>query len=517
MAGRAGAFAERLTRSAPPRPLGPPGRPVTLADLAHAAYFAALAALAVYGAHRLWLVVCYRSSTDAGAQAEPGELPVVSVQLPLYNERTVARRLIRAVGALDYPRERLEIQVLDDSTDETRALVDEEVARLLKAGVHARVLRREQRTGFKAGALDRGLRRASGELICVFDADFLPRPDFLRSTVGAFADPAIGMVQARWGHVNRDESALTRAQSTLLDGHFVIEHEVRHDRGLFFNFNGTAGVWRRAAIEDAGGWQHDTLTEDLDLSYRAQLAGWRFGYRSGVVVPAEVPPDIAAFHTQQKRWAKGSAQTLRKLGRSIARADVPLRTKLEAFVHLSANAGYPLVLVLALLLPFALRTRDRMGWGWNLALFVLCTGSVLLFYERSQRAVGRTRLARVLDVPAAMALGIGISVAQTRAVLSGLFGSTGVFERTPKRGGGEGGAYRARACGLPWAEFALAAWLGGAVVHAVRTRLWTSLPFVALFFAGFLWVGAESLRCWVRRPGYPAKPGAAGELQSVSR
>jgi hypothetical protein len=276
-------------------------------------YYLTLGVLALYGIHRSWLVVTYlRHRRDRPAlPAPPAEWPVVTVQLPLYNEMYVATRLLDAVCRLSYPRDRLEIQVLDDSTDETSELVAAEVARWRERGVDVRHVRRGDRAGFKAGALDAGLACARGELLAVFDADFVPGPDFLEKTVPYFTDPAdpqggsrLGMVQARWEHINRGYSLLTRIQAILLDGHFVIEHTARNRSGRFFNFNGTAGIWRRQAIEDAGGWQHDTLTEDLDLSYRAQLAGWRFVYLPEVTVPSELPVDVRGFKSQQHRWAK---------------------------------------------------------------------------------------------------------------------------------------------------------------------------------------------------------------------
>jgi cellulose synthase/poly-beta-1,6-N-acetylglucosamine synthase-like glycosyltransferase len=465
-------------------------------------YLATLLLLAVHALHRLQMVRRFRRRAwSDSAFARAGELPVVTVQLPLFNERTVAARLLRAVGALDYPREKLEVQILDDSTDDTRAIVDREAARLVAAGLDVRVVRRAERGGFKAGALEHGMRTARGELLCVFDADFAPRPNFLRALVGHFADPTVGMVQARWDHENRDESALTRAQSVLLDGHFVIEHSVRHDNGLFFNFNGTAGIWRAATIRAAGGWQHDTLTEDLDLSYRAQLAGWRFVYAPLVTAPAEVPPSISAFKSQQHRWAKGSVQVARKQLKTILRARIPRRVKLEAVMHLCGNAGYPLVLALAVLMPLTLGIKaESAAIGWlHLASFLLCTVSVVLFYETSQRAVGRGLAARLFEVPAAVALGIGMSVSQTRAVLAGLVGGTGEFVRTPKRGeGARGNGYSAAMRGWPGVELVLAAWFALALARAVRDGLWGALPFLALFLAGFAWVGVLSIGDRVR-------------------
>lgn len=466
------------------------------------AYLATLAALGFFGLHRVWLVSRFRwkarAEFPAPAWAEP---PRVTVQLPLYNERTVAARLIRAVGAFDYPRERLEIQVLDDSSDETRVIVEAEVGELVRRGLDAKVLRRANRAGFKAGALAHGLDSARGELIAIFDADFVPRPDFLRRLVPAFAQPEVGMVQARWEHMNRDESLLTRAQSTLLDGHFVIEHTVRFDHGLFFNFNGTAGLWRRSTIDSAGGWQHDTLTEDLDLSYRAQLAGWRFVYVPQHAAPAEVPAELGAFQSQQYRWAKGSVQVARKLAGRIARADQPLRVKLEAAAHLLGNAGYPFVVLLAALLPLVTTVETRVPTVWHLAAFAVCTLSVIAFYERGQRALGRPWRKRVLDVPAAMALGIGMSVAQTRAVLSGILGQTGEFVRTPKRGDAPAATrYRLALARWPWLEVAYSAWFALGIVRAVAAGLWGSLPFLLLFFAGFAWIGGLAVReAWNRR------------------
>lgn len=459
------------------------------------AYFATLVLLGIYGVHRLALLTRFRWAQGGPDDLTESELPRVTVQLPIFNERTVARRLIRAAGSFDYPTDRLAIQVLDDSTDETCTIADEEVRALVERGLEATVVRRSDRAGFKAGALDNGMESARGELFCIFDADFVPGKDFLRRMVAPFADPTVGMVQARWEHANRDENLFTRAQSTLLDGHFVIEHTTRHAQGLFFNFNGTAGIWRRGAIEDAGGWQHDTLTEDLDLSYRAQLAGWRFVYAPQVAAPAEVPPDIAAFKSQQQRWAKGSVQVLRKLGGRILTSKEPRRVKLEALAHLTGNVGYPCVLLLAILLPLAAGMQRETFHLWHLGAFLLCTISVALFYERSQHALRRPLWARLGDTAAAMSLGIGMSVSQTRAVLEGLGGHTGSFVRTPKRGDAPSGQrYRAQLRGIPGVELLFALWFGWGLVSATRLGNWGSLPFLSLFFFGFMWVGVLSVR-----------------------
>jgi hypothetical protein len=292
---------------------------------------------------------------------------------------------------------------------------------------------------------------------------------------------------------------LTRAESTLLDGHFVIEHKVRHDSGVFFNFNGTAGIWRRAAIDTAGGWQHDTLTEDLDLSYRAQLAGWKFVYVPMVVAPAEVPPDIAAFKSQQHRWAKGSVQVFRKLGWRILTSRQPLSVKLEAMAHLTGNVGYPCVLLLAILLPLSLSVRADLPQWAMLGLFVVCTLSVIAFYEMSQKVLGRSLGRRLSDTVAAITLGIGMCVSQTRAVIEGLLPGTGVFVRTPKKGDApRAKRYASALKGLPGVELVLAAWFGWAIFEAVGDGLWATLPFLVLFFASFVWVGWLSLADKVR-------------------
>jgi hypothetical protein len=463
-------------------------------------YLGTLAALGLFGVHRVWLVSRFRWGARRELRVQVVEAPAVTVQLPLYNERTVAARVIRAAGALEYPPGKLELQVLDDSTDETREIVEAEVAELVRRGIDARVIRRADRKGYKAGALAHGLALARGELVAVFDADFVPRADFLLRLVPEFQDERVGMVQARWEHANRDESLLTRAQSTLLDGHFVVEHKVRFDQRLFFNFNGTAGIWRSAAIEDAGGWQHDTLTEDLDLSYRAQLAGWRFVYAPHVTAPAEVPSELGAFKSQQHRWAKGSVQVARKLAAPIARSSQPLRVKLEAAAHLTGNMGYPFVALLALLLPLVTMNDDGAGGWWHVAAFAVCTLSVVVFYVRGQGALRRPLEKLLVDVPAAMALGIGMSLAQTRAVLGGFLRRTGEFVRTPKRGDAPAAArYHALVGEWPGIELFLAAWYAWGLWDATRAREWGELPFLLLFFSGFAWVGSLSVREWIAR------------------
>src|SRR5437763_10369075 len=403
-----------------------------------ALYFFVLIILAVYGWHRyylVWLYIRHRSNQPkAGPPLHP--MPVVTIQLPLYNEMYVADRLIASVCAIDYPRELLEIQVLDDSIDETRSVADLAVRRFAAEGVDIKYFHRTNRRGYKAGALEEGMRVARGEIIAIFDADFLPSRDFLARLMPPFPNPAVGMVQARWGHINQDYSLLTTIQSILLDGHFVLEHGGRNRSGRFFNFNGTAGIWRRTAIEDAGGWQHDTLTEDLDLSYRAQLRGWRFVFVSDLIAPAEVPVEMNAFKSQQHRWAKGSIQTCRKLLPTILRADLPLGVKVEAFFHLTAYFNYPLMCVMSVLMPVSMVIRFKHGWYevllLDLPFFWTATMSVCNFYLVCQREIYSDWRARIKYLPFLMSIGIGLCVNNTRAVFEAVLGKHTDFMRTPK-------------------------------------------------------------------------------------
>src|SRR6266700_7135944 len=315
-----------------------------------ATYLFLIVLLSFYGLHRYWILYLYfryyKWAKPVASPPLPETIPMVTVQLPIYNERYVVERLVEAVCRMDYPRDRLEIQVLDDSTDDTSAILRARIAALCREGFLIEHLRRTNRTGYKAGALATGLARARGEFLAIFDADFVPPVDFLKKTLPHFHDPAIGMVQTRWGHLNENYSLLTWIQSIFLDGHFLIEHTARNRSGAFFNFNGTAGIWRREAITSSGGWQHDTLTEDLDLSYRAQMNGWRFMYLPEVVCPAELPVDINAFKTQQNRWTMGAIQTAKKMLPTIWRAPLSLKVKIEATFHLTACMGYLLAAAL---------------------------------------------------------------------------------------------------------------------------------------------------------------------------
>lgn len=477
-------------------------------------YYLILGVLALYGMHRLVLVwVWWRHrGQSVPAPPDPAVWPRVTVQLPLYNELYVAERLIDAVCRLDYPRERLEIQVLDDSTDETTEVVAARVTEWRATGVDIHHVHRRERPGFKAGALAAGLAVAQGELLAIFDADFVPDRDFLRRTVPHFADPGIGLVQARWEHLNPGTSLLTRIQAMLLDGHFLIEHTARNRGGCFFNFNGTAGIWRRQAIADAGGWTADTLTEDLDLSYRAQLAGWRFLYLPDVAVLSELPVTADAFKSQQHRWAKGSVQTGRKLLPRVLASAEPWHVRAEAFIHLTNNLAYPLMIALSLLVFPAMVVRRGGGLDEillvDLPLFLGATVSVLVFYAASQVAGGRSLRRQLRFLPPLMGIGIGLSVSNAGAALAGLVARGGVFVRTPKYrlDDREGRAdwrrlrYRARRNlsfvleGVLALYFAVVTWL------ACAWGMWLSIPFLLLFLHGYSYMFILSAFPGRRRP-----------------
>ena len=469
-----------------------------------ATYFFVLVILAVYGWHRYFLVYLYMKNKDR--QPLPmgmASLPKVTVQLPIYNEMYVADRLIDAVCRLNYPRELLEIQVLDDSTDETRIVAERAVMRNAATGIDISYLHRTNRTGYKAGALEAGMKVAKGDFIAIFDADFIPSPDFLEKTVPYFGDDRIALVQARWGHFNQDYSLLTKIQSILLDAHFVLEHGARNRAGMFFNFNGTAGIWRRTAITDAGGWQHDTLTEDLDLSYRAQLKGWKFVFLPGLVAPAEVPVEMNSFKSQQHRWAKGSIQTCRKLLPKILRSNLPVGVKAEAFFHLTANFNYPLMCVLSILLGPSMAIRYRMGLYEMLLidvpLFFAATASVANFYMVCQRELHTDWVRRLKYLPFLMSVGIGLMVNNTRAVIEALFNQQSEFARTPKyRIEGQadewiGKKYRQSFIIQPMIELGLGLYFTATVFYALANGIYGTIPFLVLFQIGFLYMSLLSI------------------------
>jgi len=469
------------------------------------AYFVTVGLLSVFGLHRLGLVLLYYAHRrNAAATTDPvsdADAPTVLVQLPVFNERYVVERLIDAVAELDWPRDRLIVQVLDDSTDDTVAIARRAVAKQAAQGLRITHERRESRVGFKAGALAEGLRRCDAPFVAVFDADFVPPASFLRDVMGSLVeDDGVGMVQARWVHINRDESLLCKAQAVLLDGHFIMEHGARHRAGRFFNFNGTAGVWRRQAIDDAGGWSHDTLVEDLDLSYRSQLAGWRFVYRQDIEVPAELPEDARAFKSQQHRWAKGSIQAARKLLPTIWRAPVSLLHKVEASFHMGSNLAYPLMVLLLMVLPLALHVRVRssllVGLAVDLPIFVFATVNLAIFYALSEKEVGGWRAfwTRLPLVPFVLALGASLTPNNARAVGEAVVGQESPFVRTPKSGGRKAAGYKLPLNAQTALELIFAVYYTAAFAYAVYRGFVLALPFVGLFALGFWQLGVGSLR-----------------------
>ncbi len=472
-------------------------------------YFSILSLLSVYGLHRYGVIHTYfkhRKKRVDLPGAHFGELPRVTIQLPLFNEPYVVERLIEEVSKMDYPRELLQIQVLDDSTDETHPYAEAMVERFRLLGVPIEYHHRTNRYGFKAGALQEGLKTATGEFIAIFDADFVPPRDFLMRTIHHFTDPQVGVVQTRWSYLNRNYNFLTEVEAMMLDGHFILEHGARSRSGLFFNFNGTAGIMRRVMIEDAGGWQHDTLTEDSDLSYRAQLKGWRFVYMPGLDCPSELPVEMHGFQVQQSRWAKGLTQVARKLGKQIWKADIPWRVKIEALLHLTPNVTYPLMIVISALMLPVMIVRFYMGW-WQMLLidFPLIFASfwsISAFYLIAYREVNPKNWKRgVMLLPMLMAVGIALTLINTRAVLEALFGVQTSFVRTPKFAiegtaparRSEEKKYRRRSGWLPWAELGLGAYFVMMVAFAINTYNFLAVPFLLLFVAGYFWAGLNTL------------------------
>jgi cellulose synthase/poly-beta-1,6-N-acetylglucosamine synthase-like glycosyltransferase len=472
-------------------------------------YFTLLLVLAFYGMHRYEIIRTYRKyrkNMPAGPSALFEQLPRVTIQLPLYNERFVVERLLEEAVKVDYPRELLQIQVLDDSTDETHPFAERLCNQYAAQGFPVQYIHRTNRYGYKAGALENGLKTATGELVAVFDADFVIPRDFLMKTVHYFTDEKVGLVQTRWGYLNRDYNLLTEVQAMLLDGHFILEHVARYGRGLFFNFNGTAGIMRKRMIEDAGGWQHDTLTEDSDLSYRAQLKGWQFIYRPEIECLSELPVDTYGFQVQQSRWAKGLTQVARKLLAGVLRADVPFRVKLEAFCHMTPNISYPLmILVTALMLPVMI-VRFYMGWQQlalvDLPLLAATFASVVVFYVYAQWERDRTSWKRaVVMMPALIAAGVALTVINTRAVLEALLGVKTSFVRTPKYAitGGPSKSiqavakYRSKSGWLPYIELGIGTWFLVMVVYALETFNFLAVPLLSIFVGGYYWAAATTI------------------------
>lgn len=470
-------------------------------------YFLVMIVLAIYGVHRYTMCYQYyknRKNYDPNPPMRFEELPRVTIQLPMFNEQFVIDRLIEAVCAMEYPDDKLEIQVLDDSTDETHEVAAAIVAKYAALGHPIQYIHRTNRYGYKAGALDEGLKVAKGEFIAIFDADFVPPTDWIMKVIHHFAEPDVGMVQTRWTHLNRNYSMLTQIEAILLDAHFVIEQGSRVRSGEFFNFNGTAGMWRRKAISDGGGWQHDTLTEDTDLSYRSQMAGWRFKYLPDVECPSELPIEMTAFKTQQARWAKGLIQTSIKVLPQVFRSNMSRKNKIESVYHLTANLSYPLMVVMTALLLPAMVCRFYQGWFQMLLidvpLFTASTLSIAVFYLLSQRILfPKTWMRTFLYLPMLMGLGIGLTVTNSKAVMEALFGIKSAFVRTPKfrvtKKGEKSQAskYRTRLVLAPWIELAIGCWFFLAILYTFSNHNYFTAPFLILFVMGYWYTGLMSL------------------------
>jgi cellulose synthase/poly-beta-1,6-N-acetylglucosamine synthase-like glycosyltransferase len=485
-----------------------------------AVYVAILIVIAIYGMHRYVLVYLYFKHRHDGylPKSKYKQLPKITVQLPMYNEDIVAERIIRSSCLIDYPRDKMEIQVLDDSTDHSADIAREACDAMVAKGYPVKYIHRSNRVGYKAGALEEGLKTATGEFIAIFDADFVPPRDILHNVVDYFTDDKIGMVQVRWDHLNRDASLLTKSQAIFLDGHFVIEHTARNRSGRFMHFNGTAGVWRRITISDAGGWQHDTLTEDLDLSYRAQIKGWQFVYLPQFCAPAELPPEMIGFKQQAHRWTKGSVQTAIKLLPKILRSKhLPFTVKSEAFFHLTNTIVYPLMVLLTLMMYPAfvyadapLKAYALLGhWLFSGSLFVLATCSASTFFVFGQRELfGRNAgWKALLYLPFLMALGVGVSLNNAKAVIEAILSSArrkpSEFVRTPKYGvtGRDrttwtppSKIFTFQRVMLPIIEIAFGAYMSCFIVFSL---VWqyavSSVPFLCIFAGGYLYVGFSSL------------------------
>ena len=472
-------------------------------------YTAVLLGVSLYGLHRYVIVYLFlknrRNAPQPAGRFE--KLPRVTVQLPIFNELYVVERLLDSVSKLDYPRELLDVQVLDDSTDETRELSSKLATALRARGFDIAHIHRTDRTGFKAGALENGLQSAQGEFILILDADFVPTPDVLKRTVHYFSNPRIGMIQTRWGHLNRTYSMLTRVQAMFLDGHLLLEQTGRNRSGRFINFNGTAGIWRKSCIIDAGGWQHDTLTEDLDLSYRAQLKGWNFVFLPDLVTPAELPVDMNGFKSQQHRWTKGSIQTCKKLLPSVWRAELPLKVKLEATMHLTSNYAFLLLAAICVLMHPS--TGGGTGGSiWRTILLdipIFITGSLpaVVFYIVSQRELyPRSWWREIVYLPALLALTIGLAINNAWAVIQAMAGHQSDFTRTPKYGiqsktqSWKRAKYSPMKTILPFVEVLFAAYFIYFLIHEIGMHNWFAVPFLTLFASGFTYVATCSIIQW---------------------
>jgi cellulose synthase/poly-beta-1,6-N-acetylglucosamine synthase-like glycosyltransferase len=466
-------------------------------------YFIVTITLALYGFHNLITTLMYLtmkpSKKRKTAPQTLKEWPPVTIQLPIFNEKYTVERLLRAVTKLDYPADKLQIQVLDDSTDDTRDLLARLVEDYTSRGVDIELIHRVNRKGYKAGALQNGLKTASGDLIAIFDADFVPKPDWLKRTVPPFQNPELGCLQTRWGHTNPQYNSLTRAEALGIDGHFIIEQTVRSKNGFFLNFNGTAGLWRRTCIEDAGGWQWDTLTEDLDLSYRAQMRGWKFDYLPDVVVPAELPPHVEAYKKQQFRWAKGSFQVVRKILPTVLRANLPLTVRFMALLHLTGYFVHPLMLSLLLLtLPVGLLVPK----AFEMFPISLIAGlGPPLLYLTATATQHRSVFKRIRAFPLLVIVGFGLSLSTTVAVMEGLFSKGGAFIRTPKLNVGNrprqrqriDRSYVAPLSGMVWIEIVLGLYALLTGILLMPYLGWSILFWMVIYMLGFFYIAGLNL------------------------
>jgi cellulose synthase/poly-beta-1,6-N-acetylglucosamine synthase-like glycosyltransferase len=476
-------------------------------DIVLIGYFISLLILFVFGLHGFIMIFYHQKYRDV-KHVPKNQIDTdsqVTIQLPLYNEIYVVERLINATCSIDYPKDKMEIQVLDDSTDETVDVVAKIVESKQKEGFDIHHIRRGSREGFKAGALKEGLKIAKGEYIAIFDADFIPHPDFLKKTLSFFTDDRVGMVQTRWEHLNGDYSILTKAQALALDGHFVIEQTVRNKAGFFINFNGTGGVWRKSCIEDAGNWHADTLTEDLDLSYRAQLKGWRFVFLKDFTSPAELPSEINALKAQQFRWTKGAIETSKKILPLIWKSKVPMRIKLQATFHLTNNLVFPFILLAAILnvpLIFVKNSGSHGAYFALMSVFVLAFISSFLFYLYSQKDIRTDWRKKIVLFPLFMAGSMGFAVNNSRAVIEGLLSRKSEFVRTPKfKVENESDdwkkhrKYTNRKIGLSvYVELIMAIYCLIGIAASIYFLEIAALPFQILFFLGFAFVSITSIR-----------------------
>lgn len=470
-----------------------------------AVYFFILITVFMYASHRYYMIYLYYKSqkNKPVLKNKLDKLPRVTIQLPIYNEMYVTRRLITASCKIDYPRELLDIQVLDDSTDETAALAQKYVKEFKEKGFDIEYIHRTNRDGFKGGALSNGMKTAKGEFILIYDADFVPQSDILQKTIHYFSDKSIGMVQTRWSYLNRKYSFLTKIQAIMLDGHFVIEHTARNWSGRFFNFNGTGGIWRKKAIEDAGSWQNDTLTEDLDLSYRSQLKGWKFIYLKDELSPSEIPVEINGFKSQQHRWAKGSIQTAKKLLPQILKSDLPIKVKVEAFFHLTNNISYLLMLILSIMIYPSMIARINIGWFkmivTDVPFLLVATIGISFFYTCSQKESYKDWKSRLLYLPMLMSLGIGLSVNNSKAVLEAVFNKQTEFKRTPKymieekKDRWTGKKYRGEINLLVIMELLLGIYFTFNIYFAFVNKIYVSIPFLMIFQVGYFYVAFLSI------------------------